>query len=479
MTTAPHDLGELDGEEDALLRGVARPIVLVRRRADAGVAPSVAAGSPWLGLMLPYTPLHHLLCHEVGRPLVLTSGNRSDEPIAIDDEDARRRLGEIADAFLSHDRPIHRRCEDSVVRAAFPIRRSRGYAPGPLPLPVPATAPIVAVGAELKSTFCVARDSEAFLSPHLGDLDSEAAYARVPHRSRALPRHARRQPAAVACDLHPEYLSTKWAREQGLPLVEVQHHHAHAAACLAEHGETGEALAVVLDGTGIRDGWNALGRRASSLRPRVVRADRAPRARSAAGRRGRDQGAVADGRRLPRAGRTAGSVRAVARRAREPQGQRAAVLRGRAPVRRRGGAPRRARDGELRGPGGDRAGAPRRRHRRRRPMPARSPTGRSAAPTSSRPRSTTWRRAGHAPRSPRPSTRASRPRSRTACSAAGPPGTVALSGGSFQNLRLLASLRSRLEDAGFRVLSHRLVPPNDGGVSYGQAAVAAATLGAS
>ena len=251
MTTAPHTLAEVTPEEDALLRGPERPIVLVRRRPGAPIAPSVAAGSPWLGLILPYTPLHHLLCHDVGRPLVLTSGNRSDEPIAIDDDEARRRLGGIADAFLSHDRPIHRRCEDSVVRAAFPVRRSRGYSPGPLPLPLPSMTPVVAAGAELKSTFCVARGAEAFLSPHLGDLDSEAAYAAFRADLALYLDMLGVEPEAIACDLHPEYLATKWAGEQGLPLIEVQHHHAHAAACLAEHGETGEALAVVLDGTGM------------------------------------------------------------------------------------------------------------------------------------------------------------------------------------------------------------------------------------
>src|SRR5437763_9971189 len=126
--------------------------------------------------MLPYAPLHHLLLHDFGAALVMTSGNRSDEPIAHEDGEARERLAGIADAFLAHDRPIHRRCEDSVVRAAFPIRRSRGFVPSALPLPVPARDPIVAAGAELKSTFCVARGGDAFLSPHLGDLDTEEAY---------------------------------------------------------------------------------------------------------------------------------------------------------------------------------------------------------------------------------------------------------------------------------------------------------------
>ncbi len=251
MTTAPDTLAMLTSEELALVRGVARPIVLARLRDGARVAPSVTAGSPWLGLMLPYTPLHHLLLHDAARPLVMTSGNCSDEPIAIDDDDARRRLGDIADAFLSHDRPIHRRCEDSVVRASFPVRRSRGHAPEPLPLPLSASVAIVAAGAELKSTFCVARGADAFLSPHLGDLDSEAAYRAFRGDLALYLEMLGVLPGAIACDLHPEYLTTKWAGEQGLPVVEVQHHHAHAAACLAEHGEIGPALAIVLDGTGM------------------------------------------------------------------------------------------------------------------------------------------------------------------------------------------------------------------------------------
>ena len=147
MTNEPELLAELGADEAALVSSRERPIVLVRRRADAPVAPSVAPGTPWLGVMLPYTPLHHLLLADVGGALVLTSGNRSDEPIAYDDDEARERLDGIADAFLAHDRPIHRRCEDSVVRAAHPVRRSRGYVPGALPLPVPAPRPIVAAGA--------------------------------------------------------------------------------------------------------------------------------------------------------------------------------------------------------------------------------------------------------------------------------------------------------------------------------------------
>src|SRR6266540_39424 len=200
--------------------------------------------------MLPYTPIHHLLCADFGRPFVLTSGNRSDEPIAYEDEEARRRLAEIADAFLAHDRPIHRRCEDSVVRSSFPVRRSRGYVPAALPLPVAAAMPLVATGGELKATFCVARGGKAFLSPHLGDLDSELAYHAFRADMELYLAMLGVAPEVVAYDLHPEYLATKWELEQEAEPVGVQHHHAHAAACLAEHGEEGPALALVFDGTG-------------------------------------------------------------------------------------------------------------------------------------------------------------------------------------------------------------------------------------
>ncbi len=428
--------------------------------------------------MLPYTPLHHLLCHEVGRPLVLTSGNRSDEPIAIDDEDARRRLGEIADAFLSHDRPIHRRCEDSVVRASFPVRRSRGHAPGPLPLPVPATAPIVAAGAELKSTFCVARGSEAFLSPHLGDLDSEAAYLAFRTDLALYLDMLGVEPAAIACDLHPEYLATKWAREQGLPLVEVQHHHAHAAACLAEHGETGEALAVVLDGTGMgTDGtlWGGELLRCDLVSfERIAHLEPVPLPGGEAAIREPWRMAAAylerAGRPVPferwplvreslkvnaplssGAGRLFDAVAALLglRETVSYEGQAAIELEQLAASTAAAPYACRVDGGAIRGADlvaaafDDLAAG-----RPRTEIAAAFHEGVVAAFA-------------------------------LACAAAGPPGTVVLSGGSFQNLRLLASLRGRLEEAGFRVLSHRLVPPNDGGVSYGQAAVAAATLGAS
>jgi hydrogenase maturation protein HypF len=248
MSGDPRALADVDDAEWELLRSPARPIVLLRRHDS--LAESVAPGASRLGVMLPYTPLHHLLWHDLQRPFVLTSGNLSDEPIAYDDADARRRLSSVADAFLGHDRPIHRRCEDSVVERGRILRRSRGYAPAPIALPRPAPVPLVAAGPELKATFCVVRDAHAFLSPHLGDLDSAAAYRAFRHDLALYLEMLGVEPAAIACDLHPEYLSTKWAKEQGLPLVEVQHHHAHAAACLAEHGEEGPALALVFDGTG-------------------------------------------------------------------------------------------------------------------------------------------------------------------------------------------------------------------------------------
>ncbi len=250
MTADPEGVAELAEEERRLLLSPERPIVLARRSSDAELADSLAPGTPWLGLMLPYTPLHHLLCADFEGPLVMTSGNRSDEPIAIDDAEARRRLGGIADVFLAHDRAIHRRCEDSVMRPAFPVRRSRGFAPEALALPRRGSAPIVAAGAELKSTFCVVRGDRAFLSPHLGDLDSPLALAAFRSDLELYLEMLAVRPEVIAHDLHPDYLATRWALEQEAEPIAVQHHHAHAAACLAEHGATGPALALVFDGTG-------------------------------------------------------------------------------------------------------------------------------------------------------------------------------------------------------------------------------------
>jgi len=241
-------------EEDLLVSG-ARPIVLARRRPDAPVAAAVAPGAPELGVMLPYSPLHHLLLADVGAPLVLTSGNVSDEPIAYTDDDALERLAPIADGFLVHDRPIQTRTDDSVVRVVderpLVLRRSRGYVPDSIGLPVTAARHVLACGAELKSTFCVAKGARAWVGHHIGDLQNyetlRSFVAGVAHFEALFAV----KPEVVAHDLHPEYLSTKVALERdGVDLVGVQHHHAHLAACLAEHGETGPALGAIYDGTG-------------------------------------------------------------------------------------------------------------------------------------------------------------------------------------------------------------------------------------
>jgi hydrogenase maturation protein HypF len=209
--------------------------------------------------MLPYTPLHHVLLHALpGAALVMTSGNQSDEPIAYEDADALERLGGIADVFLVHNRPIHVRCDDSVTRLVdgveLPLRRSRGYAPQPLPLPLECPVPTLAVGGQLKGTFALGRGRHAFLSHHLGDLDHYEAYRAFVRDIDLYQELFGVRPEVIAHDLHPDYASTQYAADraarQGLPLVAVQHHHAHLAACMAEHGLTGPTLGVAFDGTG-------------------------------------------------------------------------------------------------------------------------------------------------------------------------------------------------------------------------------------
>jgi hydrogenase maturation protein HypF len=245
------ELCEVDEEAAGLLADRRRPIVLLPRRAGAAVADSVAPGNRRLGLMLPYTPLHHLLLAEVAEPIVLTSGNRSDEPIAYLDDDAVERLAGIADAFLTHDRPIHVRTDDSVVRKGSVLRRSRGFVPEPIPLAWHTPRPVLACGAELKNTFCLAKRRHAFVSHHIGDLENYETLRSfvdgIGHFSRLFDI----TPSVVAHDLHPEYLSTKHAKElTGVELVGVQHHHAHVAACLADNGEPGPVIGVAFDGLG-------------------------------------------------------------------------------------------------------------------------------------------------------------------------------------------------------------------------------------
>jgi hydrogenase maturation protein HypF len=297
-------LCRLETEEEALLMSAARPIVLLERRADSGVADEIAPRQRRLGIMLAYTPLHHLLLHDVGIPLVMTSGNRSDEPIAYRDDEAFEQLGGIADAFLTHDRPIHMRCDDSVVQmagvrrwalgvrsgnaqlSANPpmvtpsatsqepmisekpcptpnaqrptptfVRRSRGYAPAPLRVTSRFGKHLLACGGEMKNTFCLAKEDHVFLSPHIGDLENYETLRSFREGIEHYGRLFDARPERVAYDLHPDYLSTQYAREleaAGMPAVGVQHHHAHIAACLADNSrpDTERVIGVALDGTG-------------------------------------------------------------------------------------------------------------------------------------------------------------------------------------------------------------------------------------
>jgi hydrogenase maturation protein HypF len=278
-------LVHLDAAEEALLQSRERPIVLARRRTAgaaairaevAEVAEAVAPGQRELGIMLPYTPLHHLLLSELGEALVLTSGNLSDEPIAYENDDALARLSGIADLFLLHDRPIRLGVDDSVARVVTLggerrpqlLRRARGYAPRPLPLPLPAPRPVLACGGQLKNSFCLARGERAWPSHHIGDLGEYETLRAFGEGVAHLERLFGFAPEVIAHDLHPEYLATKYALERVARAREgaggedaraapakrvtlgVQHHHAHLAACLAEHGQRGPALGVIFDGTG-------------------------------------------------------------------------------------------------------------------------------------------------------------------------------------------------------------------------------------
>ncbi len=271
-------IASIDEDELALLTGRARPIVLLRHRPDSPLSSLVAPGNHLIGLMLPYTPLHHLLfaqasqsasvpidnsqftIHNFLPPLIMTSGNYSNEPIVTDNESALTQLTPLADGFLLHNRDIYVPCDDSVMRVFgghdFPIRRSRGYAPFPLHLPFP-VRPTLAVGGELKNTFCLGADRAAFMSQHIGDmetLETLIAFAQSVAHFQSIFEIA---PELIACDRHPGYLSSRWARENStnVQLVEVQHHHAHLAGLMAEHGLDGSEAVIgfCFDGTGYGD----------------------------------------------------------------------------------------------------------------------------------------------------------------------------------------------------------------------------------
>ena len=323
---AARQLACLTELEERLLAGPEAPIVIVRRRYSGGMLPNlttdsghvpgisrlVAPGSNWIGLMLAYTPLHQLLIQGQGSGgkgqensfdstlapcplpliLVMTSANASDEPMIADDEEAERKLCGIADAILSHNRAIQVRTDDSVVRVfeGKPLfyRRSRGYVPRPVQLAFDAGS-ILAVGAELKNTVCLTRGNQAFLSQHIGDLQNEATYRTFQQTIAHLAQIMEIKPKLVACDQHPDYLSTRFAEETGLPLVRVQHHHAHLAACMAENGLAGEVIGVIFDGTGLGDdgtvwggefltgGYQEVQRRGHLRQVRLLGGDRAAR----------------------------------------------------------------------------------------------------------------------------------------------------------------------------------------------------------
>ena len=252
------EICHLNEAEEALLLTPARPIVLVRRRENSAIAPSVAPGIPWLGIFLPYAPLQHLLFEDPNvRALVMTSANLSEEPIAIDNSEALSRLNQIADAFLFHDREILQRCDDSVAAvvdgAPQLIRRARGFVPLAIPVPFDAP-PLLAVGGHLKNVFALARGRFVYQSQHLGDLESITVLQFFREALAHLTRTFEIEPEAVVHDMHPGYLSTRWAKdwatERNLPLIAVQHHHAHIAACMAEHAVAGPVIGLSLDGTG-------------------------------------------------------------------------------------------------------------------------------------------------------------------------------------------------------------------------------------
>jgi len=262
----------VDDAERELLLSTARPIVLLKRKAESHIAREVAPHQDWVGVMLPYTPLHYLLFADPEREftaLVMTSGNLSEEPIATGNQEARDRLATLADAFLMHNRDIHIRCDDSVVRvfddnpeselgirkSIYPIRRSRGYSPFPVRLPFEAPQ-LLAAGSELKNTFCITNKDYAFLSHHIGDMENYETLRSYEQGVEHFERLFRVRPTAIAYDLHPNYLATRYALEraerENIPAIGVQHHHAHIAACMAEHGLDGRhpVIGVAFDGTG-------------------------------------------------------------------------------------------------------------------------------------------------------------------------------------------------------------------------------------
>jgi len=498
-------LCRIDDRAATLLRSSEAPIVLLARRPDAPVDPGVAPDNPTLGVMLAATPLHHLLMHELDSPVVATSGNLADEPLCIDNDDALRRLAGIASAFLVHDRPIARQVDDSVVRIlagrTAMLRRARGYAPRPVPLA--STPPcLLAVGAQLKNAVAVNAGKRVFVSQHIGDMETPEAIEAFERIVRDYLEMYAMRPEAIVHDLHPDYFTTRWAQQRGndkhptledLPRIAVQHHHAHLASCLADNAADGPALGVIWDGTGYgTDGtiWggefligDATGfRRAGHLRtfrlPGGDTAIREPR-RAAAGLLWELDGPAGLDRDLNAPRSFTREERAVLERMLE-----------------RGiNSPLTSSAGRLFDGIAALAG-----------LQLRSSFEGQAAmalefAVDAAIRDTypvdldtaddgtivvDWRpllmaALGDVERRAGPGTIAARFHNAlvdTIVRVAQQVGqeTVALSGGCFQNAVLLERTQDRLTDAGHRVLVHRRFPPNDGGISLGQIAVAAATL---
>ncbi len=496
-------LAEVGPSERALLGSPQRPIVLLQRLPGI-VAEGVAPGNPRLGVMLPYTPLHHLLMRAVGGiPLVMTSGNRSDEPIAYRD-DAADKLAGIADLFLVHDRAIHVRCDDSVTRLVDgeeqPVRRSRGYAPRAVGLPFDCPVPLLAVGGQLKVAFALGRGRQAILSHHMGDLDHYDAFRAFEADVALYQRLFGITPEYIVHDLHPDYVTTRYAQgrasNEGTKLLAVQHHHAHMASCMAEHGLAGPVIGVAFDGTGFgADGavWGGeflVGdyrnfRRAAHLRyvgmPGGDRAIREPW-RMAVSHLA-DSGAATDTlaarilhadiqmvvtmleRRVnspftSSAGRLFDAVASLAgvRDRVSHEGQAAMELEFLA----EGTAPDRSYPFELH-PALDEGATPEPLMVDTRPMIRaivdEVARGVAAAPVARRFHSTLVVLIAAV---------CGRLREGTGI------GDVVLSGGVFLNALLSREVHARLTTDGFRAYRHRLVPPNDGGLSLGQLAVAAA-----
>jgi len=487
----------LGGAERRLLEGPDRPIVLAPRHDGAPVARAVAPGCAELGVMLPYSPLHHLLLDDAGVPLVMTSGNVSDEPIVYEDDDALARLAAVADLFLLHDRPIQTRTDDSVLRVVrgrpLALRRSRGQVPRSQALPVAARRPLLACGAELKSTFCVARGARAWVGPHVGDLANWETLRSFRDGIAHFERLFAVTPEVVAHDLHPSYLSTAYALERGdLVPVGVQHHHGHLAACLAEHAETAPAVGAVFDGTGYgTDGtvWGGellVGDLVGFERVGHLRAVRMPGGEQAIRQPWRMACAWLQdaGVRAPALARRVGAERwaAVAQLAR---GALAAPLTssmgrlfdavgalclGRLEVTFEGQAAVELEAAAATAPGA----------RGAYPLPLTADLVLDPRPTiaaatadvaAGRPAGVIAARFHHAV------ARATAQACARAAEGAGV-STVVLSGGVFQNRLLAEETAALLGAARLRVLLPERLPPNDGGIAFGQAAVAAARLAA-